>query len=108
MPLKKALQKSAVGVIIVDTFVKIRKEGTTMIKETKHAKYSMVKKGDSYTFFIKEESNYSAVKIEHISDLGANMFFNEIISFDVRACQLLSVAEDKAAESVTEIFKELL
>ena len=79
-----------------------------MRKVTKFAEYKMVKEKDSFTFFVKESNDYSAVKIEHISEKGAELLFNEIINLDVRACQLLSVAEDKALEAVTEILSELL
>ena len=79
-----------------------------MKKVTKDAEYTMARTEDSFTFSVKEERDFSAVKIEHISEAGANLFFNEISRFDVRACQLVSLAEDKAIEAVSEILLELL
>ncbi len=75
---------------------------------TEFAEYTMVKTDDSFTFSVKEKNDFSAVRIEHISELGANIFFQEIAHFDIRACQLVDVAEDKALESVTEILSEVL
>ena len=70
--------------------------------------YSMEKIGESFTFSVREKRDCCIVKIDYISDAGAFLFFEIIKKFRVRACQLTSVAEDKALESVTEIFRELL
>ena len=75
---------------------------------TKVAEYTMEREENSFKFSVKEENDFSSVRINYITPLGARLFFTEIVRFDVRACQLVAVAEDKAAEAVTEIFPELL
>lgn len=75
---------------------------------TAFAEYTMVKTGDSFIFSVKEGEFYSAVKIDHLSELGAELFFNDIKGLDIRACHLLEVAEDRAQEAITEILTELL
>ena len=72
------------------------------------AQYSMVREGECYIFSVKEKRAFCKVKIENITEKAAKRFLEIISGEDVRACHLTSVAEDKAIESVTEIFSELL
>lgn len=75
---------------------------------TTRAQYSMVREGECYIFSVKEKRAFCKVKIENITEKAAKRFLEIISGEDVRACHLTSVAEDKAVESVTEIFSELL
>lgn len=68
----------------------------------------MVREGECYIFSVKEKRAFCKVKIENITEKAAKRFLEIISGEDVRACHLTSVAEDKAVESVTEIFSELL
>ncbi len=74
----------------------------------KKAEYTMIREGESFIFSVREKREHCRVKIENITEKAAKRFLEIIKNGDVRACQLTSVAEDKAIESVTEILSELL
>ena len=75
---------------------------------TTRAKYSMIREGECFIFSVKEKRAFCKIRIANITEKAAKRFLRFISEGDVSACHLTSVAEDKAVESVTEIFSELL
>ncbi len=75
---------------------------------TKKAEYTMERSDAGFAFAVKEREDYCKVRIDYISEIGAELFFATIRKYGVKACQLTAVAEDSALDAVTEIFRGLL